>query len=40
MSIAGSLHFNPLTDTLTGADGKEFMLQPPGKTAFYAFGLR
>lgn len=29
MTIAGSLHFNPLTDTLKGADGKEFMLAPP-----------
>ncbi|RDL30444.1 Aconitate hydratase, mitochondrial [Venustampulla echinocandica] len=29
MTIAGSLHFNPLTDKLTGADGKEFLLQPP-----------
>ncbi|ATZ47300.1 Bcaco1 [Botrytis cinerea B05.10] len=29
MTIAGSLHFNPLTDTLKGKDGKEFMLAPP-----------
>lgn len=29
MSIAGSLHFNPLTDTLKDKDGKEFKLQPP-----------
>ncbi|TGO80926.1 hypothetical protein BPOR_1517g00010 [Botrytis porri] len=29
MTIAGSLHFNPLTDTLKGKDGKEFMLSPP-----------
>ena len=29
MGLGGSLSFNPLTDTLTGADGKEFMLQAP-----------
>ncbi|QSZ31982.1 hypothetical protein DSL72_001551 [Monilinia vaccinii-corymbosi] len=29
MTIAGSLHFNPLTDTLKGKDGKEFKLSPP-----------
>ena len=29
--IAGRLTFNPLTDTLKGADGKEFKLDPPGK---------
>ena len=29
MSLGGRLSFNPLTDTLTGADGKEFMLEPP-----------
>ena len=29
LSIAGKLSFNPLTDTLTGADGVEFKLQPP-----------
>ncbi|KAF7943202.1 hypothetical protein EAE96_011138 [Botrytis aclada] len=29
MTIAGSLHFNPLTDTLKDKDGKEFMLSPP-----------
>lgn len=29
MALAGSLSFNPLTDTLTGADGVEFMLEPP-----------
>ncbi|MBX9951956.1 MAG: aconitate hydratase [Candidatus Obscuribacterales bacterium] len=28
-AIAGSLKFNPLTDTLKGADGKEFKLNPP-----------
>jgi len=29
LSIAGDLRFNPLTDELTGADGKKFKLQPP-----------
>jgi len=29
MSIAGSLHFNPLTDKLKGKDGKEFLLSAP-----------
>jgi aconitate hydratase len=29
MSLSGSLSFNPMTDTLTGADGKEFMLEAP-----------
>jgi aconitate hydratase len=29
MTIAGTLNFNPLTDTLKGADGKEFMLKAP-----------
>jgi len=28
-SIAGSVAFNPITDTLTGADGKPFKLAPP-----------
>lgn len=28
-AIAGDLRFNPLTDTLKGKDGKEFMLKPP-----------
>jgi aconitate hydratase len=32
LAIAGKLSFNPLTDTLTGADGKPFKLNPP-KTA-------
>lgn len=32
MAIAGKLSFNPLTDTLTGADGQQFKLEPP-KTA-------
>ncbi|MSQ17188.1 MAG: aconitate hydratase [Dehalococcoidia bacterium] len=29
MSLAGKLSFNPMTDTLTGADGKRFKLNPP-----------
>jgi aconitate hydratase A / 2-methylisocitrate dehydratase len=29
MALAGTLSFNPLTDTLTGADGKPFKLEPP-----------
>lgn len=29
MSLAGSLTFNPLTDSLTGADGKSFNLKSP-----------
>ena len=29
MGLAGSLKFNPLTDSLTGADGTEFKLEPP-----------
>jgi aconitate hydratase len=29
LTIAGSLHFNPLTDKLKDKDGNEFMLQPP-----------
>jgi aconitate hydratase len=28
-ALAGKLSFNPLTDTLTGGDGKPFKLQPP-----------
>jgi aconitate hydratase len=32
MAVAGRLSFNPLTDTLTAADGTEFKLEPP-KTA-------
>ena len=32
MALAGKLSFNPLTDTLTGADGRPFKLNPP-KTA-------
>lgn len=29
MAIAGDLTFNPLTDSLTGKDGKPFKLQAP-----------
>lgn len=29
LSIAGTLNFNPLTDTLKDKDGKEFKLKPP-----------
>ena len=29
LAIAGRLSFNPVTDTLTGADGKPFKLSPP-----------
>lgn len=29
LSLAGRLDFNPLTDTLTGSDGKPFKLEAP-----------
>ena len=29
LGLGGRLSFNPLTDTLTGADGQEFKLEPP-----------
>jgi aconitate hydratase len=29
LALAGDLRFNPLTDELTGSDGKKFKLQPP-----------
>jgi aconitate hydratase len=29
LALAGRLSFNPLTDTLTGADGRPFRLEPP-----------
>jgi len=29
LAIAGKLSFNPLTDSLTGSDGKAFMFEPP-----------
>ena len=30
LALVGKLSFNPLTDTITGADGRPFRLQPPG----------
>jgi aconitate hydratase len=39
MSIAGTLNFNPLTDTLKGADGKEFKLKEPTGEALPARGF-
>ncbi|HEY1259290.1 MAG TPA: aconitate hydratase [Stellaceae bacterium] len=30
MALAGRLSFNPLTDSLTGGDGRPFRLDPPG----------
>ena len=30
LALAGRLSFNPLTDSLTGADGRPFKLTPPG----------
>lgn len=38
MTVAGSLHFNPLTDTLKDKDGKEFKLKPPTGDALPARG--
>lgn len=38
MTIAGSLSFNPLTDTLKDKDGKEFMLKEPVGQALPARG--
>ena len=29
LALAGDLRFNPLTDTLTGAGGEQFRLEPP-----------
>jgi len=39
LSIAGTLDFNPLTDSLTGADGKEFKLKPPSGDELPATGF-
>lgn len=39
MSIAGSLNFNPMTDTLKGADGKEFKLDAPSGDELPASGF-
>ncbi|KAF2459307.1 putative mitochondrial aconitate hydratase [Lineolata rhizophorae] len=38
MTIAGTLKFNPLSDTLKGADGKEFKLSEPTGTGLPAKG--
>ncbi|UPX19274.1 Aconitate hydratase [Ascochyta rabiei] len=38
MSIAGNLSFNPLTDELTGADGKKFKLKEPSGQGLPANG--
>ncbi|EHA50079.1 hypothetical protein MCOR27_004030 [Pyricularia oryzae] len=38
MTVAGSLHFNPLTDKLKDKDGNEFMLKPPTGEALPARG--
>ena len=38
MTIAGSLHFNPLTDKLVGKDGKEFLLKAPTGNGLPASG--
>ena len=29
LALAGDLRFNPLTDSLTGASGEQFTLEPP-----------
>jgi len=39
MALAGSMKFNPLTDTLKGADGKEFRLEPPTGDELPAHGF-
>jgi aconitate hydratase len=39
MSIAGTLNFNPLADTLKGADGKEFKLKEPTGEALPSRGF-
>ncbi|KAF2144673.1 uncharacterized protein K452DRAFT_316616 [Aplosporella prunicola CBS 121167] len=39
LTIAGTLNFNPLTDTLKGADGKEFKLKEPTGEALPASGF-
>ncbi|RFC55122.1 aconitate hydratase [Brumimicrobium aurantiacum] len=39
MAIAGRLDFNPLTDTLTNADGEEIKLDPPTGTELPAEGF-
>ncbi|KAF2201317.1 aconitate hydratase [Delitschia confertaspora ATCC 74209] len=39
MTVAGTLNFNPLTDTLKGADGKEFKLKEPSGDGLPANGF-
>ncbi|KAG6031873.1 hypothetical protein E4U41_007394 [Claviceps citrina] len=39
LSIAGNLHFNPLTDTLKDKDGKEFKLKAPTGDGLPASGF-
>jgi aconitate hydratase len=39
LTIAGTLNFNPLTDTLKGADGKEFKLKAPTGDGLPAAGF-
>lgn len=39
MAIAGSLKFNPMTDTLKGQDGTEFKLEPPSGEELPARGF-
>lgn len=38
MSLAGTLNFNPLTDTLKDKDGNEFMLKEPSGAGLPANG--
>jgi aconitate hydratase len=39
LSIAGTLHFNPLTDKLKDKDGNEFLLKPPTGDSLPAQGF-
>ncbi|MBS1848701.1 MAG: aconitate hydratase, partial [Actinobacteria bacterium] len=39
LALAGTLDFNPLTDTLVGADGVEFKLDPPEGVQFPTQGF-
>ncbi|KAL2268123.1 hypothetical protein VTJ83DRAFT_2969 [Remersonia thermophila] len=39
LTIAGSLHFNPLTDKLKDKDGNEFLLTPPSGDALPSVGF-
>ncbi|OBZ89981.1 Aconitate hydratase, mitochondrial [Choanephora cucurbitarum] len=38
LAIAGDMHFNPMTDSLVGADGNPFKLDPPSGEALPARG--